>query len=156
MSTTIGKHTEGKKMCPTCHQLINSRVLRLRKAHVSALIKSVKYMAKNKTKTFNIRDIADEFTNTEYACFNDTKRLLPGIVSGQAGQYTFNNTALMDFLTGGEVVVGILVTPGTDRFAPMQYGTIADVKGSGAFIENNKWITTYKRPELELNQLAIV
>ena len=113
-------------------------------------------MATNRTKTFNIRDIENEFTKTEYSNFNEVKRLLPGIVSGTAGQYTFNNTALMDFLTGGEVVIAILITPGTNHFAPMEWGTVADVKGASAFIKYYKWITTYKRPELQLSQLGIV
>lgn len=156
MTNTTGKATVGKKICPTCNQVINSRVLKLRKAHVSALIKSMKYMARHKVNKFNIKDIEGQFTKTEYANFNETKKLLPQAVWGQAGEYQFDPAAVMDFLQGGEVTTAILITPLQDNHQVFERGTIDDVRGTSEFIAQNKWITEYKKPELKLSQLGLL
>lgn len=156
MSESIGKKTEGKKCCPTCNQVINSRVLTLRKAHVSAIIKSIKYLATKRVNSFSMGDIEGMLTKTEYACFSDVKKLMPSAVWGPAGEYYFNPNEVMDFLTGGEVVVSALVTPGAKEVMPIKLGTVKDVKGSLDFIKDNKWITEYRRPELKLNTKALV
>lgn len=156
MSQTTGKQAINKKTCPTCHQVINSRVLKLRKAHVSALIKSVKYLARHKTNKFNIKDIEGQFTKTEYANFNEVKKLLPQAVWGNAGEYIFDAMAVMDFLQGGEVTTAILITPLHENYQVSERGTIDDIGGAGEFISANKWITEYKRPEIQISQLGLL
>lgn len=152
----IGKKAEGKKTCPTCHQVINSRVLRLRKAHVSAITKAIEYLARHKTNRLNIRDLDPYLTKTEYANFNEVKKLMPNAVWGDAGEYVFDALQVMDFLQGGEVVVEMLIRPDTQTAQPTKRGTIKDIKGAEDHIKEHKWITEYRRPEIELTQLGIV
>ncbi len=152
----IGKLAVGKKTCPTCHQVINSRVLRLRKAHVTAITKSIRYLAEHKVNKLNIRDIDYALTKTEYANFNEVKRLLPQAVWGEPGEYNFDLLQVMDFLTGGEVVIELLIRPDDQSATPTKRGTINDIKGANDFIKDHKWITEYRKPQIELNQLGLV
>lgn len=155
-SKPIGKQALGKKTCPTCHQVINSRVLRLRKAHVTAIVKSIKYLAQHRTNKLSIRDIDHALTKTEYANFNEVKRLLPQAVWGEPGEYNFDLLQVMDFLTGGEVVVEILIRPDDQSATPTKRGTIDDIKGAEDYIKDHKWITEYRKPEIQLSQLGLV
>lgn len=130
--------SKGKQACPTCHQSVNKRTVRLGKHHVQALLKIGLLLNKNGINNVRMVEIRPLLTSVQYATLNQWKFLEPEMVCGKRGFYEFDTKMMLDAFNGGTVCIEYQHDPLTGSTERTVFGTMKEAKGVAEFLDEQK------------------
>lgn len=134
----------GKQTCPTCHQSVNKRTVRLGKHHVQALLKIGLYIRKNGVKSARMVEIRPILSSIQYSTLNQWRHLEPEMVFGKRGVYDFDTDKMHAAFAGGKICIEYQHDPLAGTTERTAFGTMSEAKGVAEFLdEQQQYVAEY-------------